>query len=227
MRHISHTKKSRKIGTKEAVETTFYIFTEGKKTEPKYFEGMRALIGQNAAYKNVVKIIVKGTGKSTEELCTEAQKYIAVNGILRGDVWLVFDKDDFKEEKFNNAANIGIRLDCNGIRYHAAWSNQCIEYWFLLHFEYLTAAVSRKVYLKKLTYYLKQEGNPSYAKNMDDLFYILTKIGNPKQAIQWADKRLKEMSNKKPAEIDPGTTVQNLVKELAKYFPEDTKNKYI
>lgn len=37
MRHISHTKKSRKIGTKEAVETTFYIFTEGKKTEPKYF----------------------------------------------------------------------------------------------------------------------------------------------------------------------------------------------
>ena len=55
MRHISHTKKSRKIGTKEAVETTFYIFTEGKKTEPKYFEGMRALIGQNAAYWDKVR----------------------------------------------------------------------------------------------------------------------------------------------------------------------------
>lgn len=78
-----------------------------------------------------------------------------------------------------------------------------------------------------MTHYLKKEGNPSYAKNMDDLFQILTKIGDPKKAIQWADKRLKEMSNKKPAETGPGTTVQNLVKELAKYFPDDTKNKYI
>ncbi|WP_427774939.1 hypothetical protein [Acidaminococcus fermentans] len=78
------------------------------------------MIGQNAAYKNVVKIFVRGTGKSTEELRTEAQKYIALNGIIRGDVWLVFDKDDFKEEKFNNAARIETRLDRNGIRYHAA-----------------------------------------------------------------------------------------------------------
>ena len=31
MRHISHNKKSRKIGTREAVRTTFYIFTEGKR----------------------------------------------------------------------------------------------------------------------------------------------------------------------------------------------------
>lgn len=107
MRHISHTKKSRKVGTREAVETTFYILTEGKKTEPKYFEGIRSLVGQNAAYRNVVRIIVKGTGKSTEELYTAAKKYIAENRIGKGDVWLVFDKDDFKDEKFNRAASLG------------------------------------------------------------------------------------------------------------------------
>ncbi|WP_317424954.1 RloB family protein [uncultured Acidaminococcus sp.] len=227
MRHISHNKKSRKIGTREAVRTTFYIFTEGKKTEPKYFEEIRTLIGQNAAYKNVVKIIVKGTGKSTEELYAEARKYIVSNGIMQGDVWLVFDKDDFKEDKFNKVAGIGNKMDCNGIQYHAAWSNQCIEYWFLLHFEYLTAAVSRDAYLKKLSQYLKLKGNLSYAKNMDDLFRILTENGNPKQAIQWADKRLKEERDKQPADINPGTTVQNLVRELARYFPEEVKERYL
>lgn len=118
-------------------------------------------------------------------------------------------------------------MDCNGIQYHAAWSNQCIEYWFLLHFEYLTAAVSRDAYLKKLSQYLKLKGNLSYAKNMDDLFRILTENGNPKQAIQWADKRLKEERDKQPADINPGTTVQNLVRELARYFPEEVKERYL
>ena len=62
---------------------------------------------------------------------------------------------------------------------------------------------------------------------MDNLFYVLTEKGNPKQAIRWADKRLHEQMAKQPAEIDPGTTVQKLAKELAKYFPEELKGKYI
>ena len=46
------------------------------------------------------------------------------------------------------------------------------------------------------------------------------KKGNPKLAIRYAKRIIKEGYGKTPAEIAPGTKVYELVEELGKYLPE-------
>ncbi len=45
--------------------------------------------------------------------------------------------------------------------------------------------------------------------------------GNPKLAIRYAKRIIKEGEGRTPTEIAPGTKVYELVEELGKYFPED------
>lgn len=51
--------------------------------------------------------------------------------------------------------------------------------------------------------------------------------GNPKLAIRYAKRIIKDGQGKTPTEIAPGTKVYELVEELVKYLPEETKNKFI
>ena len=62
---------------------------------------------------------------------------------------------------------------------------------------------------------------------MKDIFYILMEKGNPKLAIRYAKRLIKDGVAKTPTEIAPGTKVYELVEELAKYLPEEYKNKFI
>lgn len=68
----------------------------------------------------------------------------------------------------------------------------------------------------------KELGIGKYQKNMDNIFNILMQKGNPKLAIRYAKRIIKEGQGKTPAEIAPGTKVYELVEELAKYLPEET-----
>ena len=45
--------------------------------------------------------------------------------------------------------------------------------------------------------------------------------GNPKLAIRYAKRIIKDGQDKTPTEIAPGTKVYELVEELAKYLPEE------
>ena len=45
--------------------------------------------------------------------------------------------------------------------------------------------------------------------------------GNPKLAIRYAKRIIKDGQGKTPTEIAPGTKVYELVEELAKYLPEE------
>ena len=60
-----------------------------------------------------------------------------------------------------------------------------------------------------------------YQKNMKDIFAILSEYGNPKLAIRYARRIIKDGKGKTPSEIAPGTKVYELVEELAKYLPEE------
>ena len=57
--------------------------------------------------------------------------------------------------------------------------------------------------------------------NMKNIFEILMEKGNPKLAIRYAKRIIKEGEGRTPTEIAPGTKVYELVEELGKYFPED------
>ena len=66
-------------------------------------------------------------------------------------------------------------------------------------------------------------GIGKYEKNMDNIFETLMNGGNPKLAIRYAKRIIKNGEGKTPAEIAPGTKVYELVEELAKYLPEEQK----
>ena len=51
------------------------------------------------------------------------------------EVWAVFDKDDFSD--FDEAITLALHNEIN-----CAFSNEAIEYWFFLHFENKTGAIS-------------------------------------------------------------------------------------
>ena len=113
------------------------------------------------------------------------------------------------------------------LQYHTAWSNECIEFWFLLHFTYYTANNHRSEYIMFLNDKFKELGLGKYQKNMTDIFHILMQKGNPKLAVRYAKRMIKEGAGKTPTEIAPGTKVYELVEELAKYLPEEYKDKFI
>lgn len=62
---------------------------------------------------------------------------------------------------------------------------------------------------------------------MDDIFTILMEHGNPKLAIRYAKRIIKDGEEKTPSEIAPGTKVYELVEKLAKYLPEKVQTNFV
>lgn len=59
------------------------------------------------------------------------------------------------------------------------------------------------------------------------LLETLMNGGNPKLAIRYARRIIKNGEGKTPAEIALGTKVYELVEELVKYLPEEIKKQFI
>lgn len=87
-------RSGRREGRSRMVQMTRHlVVSEGKETEPRYFEGVRAALG--AANGRKVAIVVKGTGKHTLDLLDFAVEHCRYAPETFDHVWLVFDKDDF------------------------------------------------------------------------------------------------------------------------------------
>ena len=132
-------------------------------------------------------------------LKTEAQKrrepYI--------EVWCVFDKDDFPLEQFQNAILLANR---NQIK--CAYSIETFELWYMLHYNFYEAALSREQYKEKLTELLGQ----TYRKNEEGMYQLLHK--RQSIAIQNARKLYTLQHTRPLAEQNPITTVFLLVDRL-------------
>lgn len=221
-------KKQRNIDNRIEVER-FYIFCEGEQTEPKYFKGFENAIKTNPIYKNLVHVHVEGVGAETLRVISAAEQYVKNNAISNAHIWCVYDKDSFPKQDFNAVAEKALVLNSqqNDVMYHVAWSNQCVEYWFVLHFAYYDSDNDRKYYRSFLHKKFKELGWNKYQKNNEELFEIMTTKGNPKQAIKWAERRIKECEGLTDTDSVPATKIYILVKELAKYLPDSIKIKYI
>ena len=152
-----------------------------------------------------------------------AEEYVKKNRLQKGQIWCVYDKDSFPEQHFNGVVERAEKLNKQNpeLQYHAAWSNECIEFWFLLHFAYYTSNNHRSEYKKFLNEKFQELGIGKYEKNMYNIFELLMEYGSPKLAIRYAKRIIKEGQGKTPTEIAPGTKVYELVEELAKYLPEE------
>lgn len=222
-------KKKRRQEYLEMKQYRYYIFCEGQQTEPLYFTHFKKLIEENPIYKDMVLIEIEPCQAETMRVIGMAEDYVKRNKIKKGQIWCVYDKDSFPPERFNSVVERAENLNKENIelQYYTAWSNECIEFWFLLHFAYYTANNHRTEYITFLNNKFKELGIGKYQKNMKDIFTILLEYGNPKLAIRYAKRIMKDKAGKTPTEIAPGTKVYELVEELAKYLPEDIQKKII
>ena len=211
-------KKKRRQEHLEKKEFRYYIFCEGQQTEPLYFEGFKRCIEDNPIYRDMVLVEIEPCQAETMRVIGMAEKYVKKNKIEKGQIWCVYDKDSFPAKDFNGVVQRAERLDQENpdVQYHAAWSNECIEFWFLLHFAYYTANNHRTEYIAFL--------NDKF-RELEIGKYLMEK-GNPKLAIRYAKRIMKDGQGKMPADIAPGTKVYELVEELVKYLPEENKKKF-
>jgi hypothetical protein len=186
--------KSRPVNVREEIPRIL-IICEGEKTEPAYFDGFRV---------PSVKIEIVGLGKDPLTLVEQA---INRRGEGRYDqVWCVFDRDDVPAERFNRAIETAVR---RGIG--VAYSNQAFELWYLLHFYYIDAPLSRQDYVDRLSVQL---GRP-YRKNDGGLYQEL--LSAQPAALRHAERLLALYNPHNPARDDPATTAHKLVQELNRF----------
>ena len=194
---------SRRQGVRE-VKQSFLIVCEGENTEPDYFRAFRM---------TTAKVKAVGQAMNTLSLVTKAISIREADKKKKrvyDQCWVVFDKDDFPANDFNQAIMLAEKND-----FHVAYSNQAFEYWFLLHYNLYTGPLHRNQYekmLSKLTGipYVKTEG-------FGTVMYNLLLKRQP-LAIKNAEIVLAEISHGNPAEEESSTTVHRLVKELNKYL---------
>ena len=214
-------RQRRKEENRRLAPSRYLIVCEGKKTEPNYFKGIEARI--NSEYNSrisvdsKIELSIDGTGRNTNDLVEYVKKLVNRSPLGYGHVWIIYDKDDFSDDQFNSS----IQQAENSCGYHVGWSNEAVELWFILHFEYLNSGISREMYCEKLSKHFERLGLGKYEKNRSDIFEILMKNGNVKKAIERARKLLKvhnEGCISSPAKMKPATTVYELVCELLKYI---------
>ncbi|MCI8448023.1 MAG: RloB domain-containing protein [Eubacterium sp.] len=213
----------------EKKEFRYYIFCEGEQTEPNYFREMKHLIESDPIYKNTVLVEIEPCAAETMRVIKKAEEYVKKNKLQKGQIWCVYDKDSFPKSDFNGVEERAQKLNQQNynIQYYTAWSNECIEIWFILHFDHYLSNNHRTEYIKYLNRKFKELGIGKYEKNLQNIFDILHKHGNPKLAIRYAKRIIGQNNGKSSAMIAPGTKVYALVEELAKYLPEDIKKKFL
>lgn len=187
----------------------FLIVCEGEKTEPNYFKSFK----NRDIDSYVCELEIHGEGRNTLGLVKECIK-IRDKEISKGKdydrVWVVFDRDSFKANHFDNAIK---RAEANNIK--CAWSNEAFELWYLLHFDNIEHAMNRNEYKKALeTRIKKKKPEFIYRKNDPDMYDILDKFGDQKLAIKRAIKLETSFSDFKYHDHNPRTTVHLLVNEL-------------
>ena len=200
---------------------SYLIVTEGKRTEPFYFNGIKRkiqeTIGGRIDVVDAPLIEVEGEGTSTGRLIETADEKVKKANVLYQNVWIVFDKDDFLD--FDQAIKEGQKKG-----YHVVWSNQSFEYWLYLHFDYSDSALHRDSWNEKLDVLFKRYGigDGRYRKNYEDIYDLVDTYGSAAAAIRNAKRRMSGFQEKEcnPSAYDPGTTVYLLVEELLKMIED-------
>lgn len=123
---------------------SFLIICEGENTEPWYFKSFPLGNAQVESY---------GLGRSKTALVEYVLEILrADEDSTEKEAWVVFDMDKTpgelaqQKEDFNHAIQLAQKHGLN-----VAYSNDCFELWFVLHYQYLDMSLSRNQYYKRLS----------------------------------------------------------------------------
>lgn len=96
-------KKKKKIEEFHQLPPYIIIFSEGTKTEPFYIKGLTQQVNNKySEFTSNDRIIVIGTGRNTRSLLEYARKTVSENYPECEVVWIMYDKDDFPYDDFDN-----------------------------------------------------------------------------------------------------------------------------
>ncbi|QUF83329.1 RloB family protein [Clostridium butyricum] len=208
-------RKSRRTDTRDEKPATCLILTEGTETEVNYFENIKSIINSRYRRREIqdnYPMKVEGKARSTSVLVNEAIK--KKNRESFSEVWVVFDKDDNTD--FDDAIKLA---EDNDIK--VAWSNESFELWILLHFQDLNTPITRGQYISNLSKHLKDNNinDGTYNKNIKNIFDItLDKVDYAIRRSEKLREYYKNQKQNKASDMNPGTSVDILVKELLCYI---------
>lgn len=204
-RHSMVSVFDRKVDSLET-KKKILIVGEGVNTEPSYFEKFR---------EPGVHVVAIGLGEGTRKLVHDVEAHKRVEeeklGFAFDEVWVAFDKDSFPD--FGQAIS-----EAKAKGYHVAYSNQAIEYWFILHFmDHQGAAMARDTYADTLNELLNSIGSgfqydPDSKIVTDEFFNVLYK--RIQDAYDRADKVYSFKCQNGVSTEESVTTIHLLVKSI-------------
>ena len=212
MKNNNISRKDR-LKSKRQAPANYLIVCEGKKTEPNYFNGLKKKI--NEKYGNKVDVLIpnidiKGTGMNTTSLVKYTQKTVNHANKVYGQVWVVFDKDDYNDEQFDSAID-----NCN---YNVAWSNPNFELWLLAHFKKINRYVSKDDVLQEIGKEFQEKGLGDYTKNDTNIFDKVTGEGKLHTAIKNCEYMKELNKDGQASQRNPMTRVYKIVDGLKEYL---------
>ena len=212
MKNNNISRKDR-LKSKRQAPANYLIVCEGKKTEPNYFNGLKRKI--NEKYGNKVDVLipnidVKGAGMNTTSLVKYTQKTVNHANKVYGQVWVVFDKDDYNDEQFDSAIK-----NCD---YNVAWSNPNFEVWLLAYFKKVNRYISKDDVLEELSKEFQKEGLGDYNKNDTNIFDKVTNEGKLHTAIKNCEHMEELNKDGQASQRNPMTKVYKIVDGLKEYL---------
>ena len=213
MKNNKNISRKDRLKSKKLEPANYLIACEGKQTEPNYFNGLKRKI--NERYGNKVDVLipnidVKGTGMNTTSLVKYTQKTVNHANKVYGQVWVVFDKDDYNDEQFDSAIK-----NCD---YNVAWSNPNFELWLLAHFKKVNRYVSKDDVLQELSKEFQKKGLGDYTKNDTNIFDKVTSEGKLHTAIKNCEYMEELNKDGQASQRNPMTKVYKIVDELKEYL---------
>lgn len=187
-----------------------------KKTEPNYFAGCIDFIYSKS---NAVKFDIYSDGIDPKTIAIKLNNIVKniqhQKDIKYHKIWVVFDKDNFKDNDFDKAiSDINKKANCTVL-----WSNVCFEVWLLLYFHYFENDIGAKDCVEKLSDSFKTKLNKDYDKTNTNVYQDIANIGDLHSALDRADRLLKK--DVLPSKNTPATTVFEFFEHYTKYLNID------
>lgn len=222
-----HAKRNRRRIASRPLRRYYLVVTEDEKSSVFYLEALAAKLSPGVV-QTAPGLDVHGTGFNTQSLVDAVAdiKKRALEELRRktgsdvfsfDEVWVLFDKDSFSAQRFDNAIQ-----SATARHYNVAWSNECFELWYLLHFKDVSAPLDRKRIYAELSRCL---GVPHYENLKGDAGKHLHEKMASSPAIRIAIARAKRLEAEAAAsglpcsQQNPCTLVHKLVEPLLQFLP--------
>lgn len=195
------------------------VASEDGKSSVYYVSELSAQLPKHSATPIIVP---KGCGRNTQSLVNHVKKHkrkwleeVRKDFLIEdfNETWVLFDLDGNPDCKFDNAIDSARKHG-----FHVAWSNECFELWYLLHFKDLSTPIARKDIYKELTRLLKLKSDYTDLKGEKgkDVHVKMARNENARKAIRRAKKLHEDYirSGLPPHAGNPCTLVFQLVEKL-------------